>query len=72
MIGIWGLAGYPLQGLHIHIRRSLAKTSARETVISSRLAQGMQEMEKLSDEEREAIRRKWRELQGIEGVNGVE
>lgn len=60
--GIWGLAGYPLNGLHINLRRSLSKSKTKH-IMASRMAQGMEEMEALSTEERAQIMREWHALQ---------
>ncbi|KAI9369654.1 hypothetical protein BJX61DRAFT_549434 [Aspergillus egyptiacus] len=60
--GIWGLAGYPLDGLHKSIRTSLAKAKIRD-ILSGRIAQGLGEMAAASREERSAVIHRWKETQ---------
>ena len=60
--GLWGLAGYPLNGLHINLRRSLSKSKKRH-ISASRIVQGMEEMFALSDEERTSIVKAWKALE---------
>ncbi|KAE8421311.1 hypothetical protein BDV36DRAFT_280860 [Aspergillus pseudocaelatus] len=60
--GIWGLAGFPLDGLHKSLRNSLTKNKTKY-ILRSRLEQGIQEMCVASTEERAIVIRKWRELE---------
>lgn len=60
--GLWGLAGYPLNGLHINLRRALSR-SKKKHISASRLVQGMEEMIALSNEERASIVKAWKALQ---------
>lgn len=60
--GVWGLAGYPLNGLHMNLRRSLSKSKTKH-ISASRMAQGMEEMYALSTEERAQIIKEWKALQ---------
>ncbi|RMJ22522.1 glycosyltransferase family 1 protein [Aspergillus sp. HF37] len=62
--GVWGLAGYPLNGLHVNLRQSLSKNISKN-IAASRYEQGTLEMEALSPEERERIVREWRALKGL-------
>ncbi|OJJ31262.1 hypothetical protein ASPWEDRAFT_120055 [Aspergillus wentii DTO 134E9] len=59
--GIWGLAGYPLDGLHKNLQRSLSKSKTKD-ILSSRMAQGVEEMCKSSYEERVMVFQRWREI----------
>lgn len=59
--GIWGLAGYPLNGLHVNLRQSLSKNISNN-IAASRREQGALEMEALAPEERERVIRRWRAL----------
>ncbi|THD00187.1 hypothetical protein EYZ11_000378 [Aspergillus tanneri] len=59
--GIWGLAGYPLDGLHKSLRRSLSRTKTKD-ILRSRIEQGHQEMCLASTEERANVIRRWEEL----------
>jgi hypothetical protein len=71
--GFWGLAGYPLDGLHKSLRNSLSKSKIKE-ILASRIQQGIDEMCASSSEERAMVVRRWKELQEIQevGVNGDE
>ncbi|GAB1194029.1 hypothetical protein APSETT444_003266 [Aspergillus pseudonomiae] len=60
--GIWGLAGFPLDGLHKSLRSSLTKNKTKY-ILRSRLEQGIQEMCASSAEERAVVVKKWRELE---------
>ncbi|RMZ38028.1 hypothetical protein AFCA_002180 [Aspergillus flavus] len=60
--GIWGLAGFPLDGLHKSLRNSLTKNKTKY-ILRSRLEQGIQEMCAASMEERAIVMKKWRELE---------
>ncbi|KAF7125572.1 hypothetical protein CNMCM5793_001789 [Aspergillus hiratsukae] len=71
--GLWGLAGYPLDGLHKSLRNSLSKSKIKE-ILASRIQQGIDEMCASSSDERAMVVRRWKELQGTHGmgVNGNE
>ncbi|RLL97413.1 hypothetical protein CFD26_102231 [Aspergillus turcosus] len=71
--GFWGLAGYPLDGLHKSLRNSLSKSKIKE-ILASRIQQGIDEMCASSSEERAMVVRRWKELQEMHGVgaNGNE
>ncbi|PKX91190.1 putative UDP-glucose,sterol transferase [Aspergillus novofumigatus IBT 16806] len=60
--GFWGLAGYPLDGLHKSLRNSLSKSKIKE-ILSSRIQQGIDEMCASSADERAMVVRRWKELQ---------
>ncbi|KAI9044678.1 putative UDP-glucose,sterol transferase [Aspergillus affinis] len=59
--GVWGLAGYPLDGMHKSLRKSLSKSKTKD-ILKSRIAQGMEEMCLASTEERAIVIRRWEEL----------
>ncbi|KAJ9231410.1 CAZyme family GT1 [Paecilomyces variotii] len=59
--GIWGLAGFPLDGLHKTLRKSLARDKSKE-IVRSRITQGIQEMCAASHGEQTEVIRRWREL----------
>ncbi|PWY89175.1 UDP-glucose,sterol transferase [Aspergillus heteromorphus CBS 117.55] len=63
MAGLWGLAGYPLDGIHKNLRNSLAKSKTRD-IITSRMRQGIEEMCAATTQQRSAVIQRWRELQG--------
>ncbi|PYH93363.1 UDP-glucose,sterol transferase [Aspergillus ellipticus CBS 707.79] len=69
MAGLWGLAGYPLDGIHKNLRNSLAKSKTRD-ILTSRMRQGIEEMCAASTQERSAVIRRWHELRR-EGVGMV-
>ncbi|KAF4169706.1 hypothetical protein CNMCM6936_006865 [Aspergillus lentulus] len=71
--GFWGLAGYPLDGLHKSLRNSLSRSKIKE-ILASRIQQGIDEMCATSAEERAMVVRRWKELQEMHGVrvNGSE
>ncbi|RHZ49379.1 putative UDP-glucose,sterol transferase [Aspergillus thermomutatus] len=73
MLGLWGLAGYPLDGLHKSLRNSLARSKIKE-ILTSRIQQGIDEMCASSPDERAIVMRRWRELQKTHGprANGSE
>lgn len=58
IIGLWGLIGYPLNGVRQHLLRSLGKTQ-EDKIIISRIAQGHEEMQASSTEERAEVVRRW-------------
>ncbi|KAL3478914.1 hypothetical protein BJX99DRAFT_245163 [Aspergillus californicus] len=66
--GIWGLAGYPLDGVHKTLRNSLAKSKMRD-ILSSRITQGVGEMVAAAPEDRAAVIRSWNEIQKMEGTS---
>lgn len=61
-IGLWGLAGYPLKGIHKSLRNSLSRSKIRD-ILASRIKQGIGEMVAATPEERAAVIRRWDELQ---------
>ncbi|KAE8155240.1 hypothetical protein BDV25DRAFT_134987 [Aspergillus avenaceus] len=69
--GIWGLAGFPLDGLHKSLRKSLTKNKTKD-ILRSRLTQGIEEMCEASTEERALVMKKWQELESRRsaGTNG--
>ncbi|KAL2814363.1 hypothetical protein BDW59DRAFT_177966 [Aspergillus cavernicola] len=66
--GLWGLAGYPLDGLHKTLRNSLANSKMKD-ILCSRITQGLEEMVAASQEERAAVIRRWDEMHKSE-ANG--
>lgn len=68
--GLWGLAGYPLKGIHKSLRNSLSRSKIRD-ILASRIKQGIGEMVAATPEERAAVIRQWNEMQkGLE-TNGT-
>lgn len=61
-IGLWGLAGYPLSGIHKSLRNSISKSKTKE-ILQSRLVQGVEEMCTATTEERAEVIRRWHEIQ---------
>lgn len=61
-LGLWGLAGYPLDGLHKHVRRSVGLAKSKD-IIQSRITQGVKEMFAASAEEQNMVIQTWSELQ---------
>jgi hypothetical protein len=61
-LGLFGLAGLPLDGLHKCVRGSLSKIKSKE-IIRLRITQGIEEMCAASNEEQNMVIRKWHELQ---------
>ncbi|GFF59046.1 sterol 3-beta-glucosyltransferase [Aspergillus udagawae] len=59
--GLFGIAAYPLAGLHKHLKRSLAK-GKQGHIKCARIAQGVSEYQCSSLEEREDVIRRWRAL----------
>ncbi|KAE8349545.1 hypothetical protein BDV28DRAFT_163518 [Aspergillus coremiiformis] len=59
--GIWGLVGFPLDGLHKSLRKSIAKNKTKY-IVRSRLEQGIQEMCASSAEERAMVIKRWHQL----------
>ncbi|THC93158.1 hypothetical protein EYZ11_007367 [Aspergillus tanneri] len=59
--GICGLVGFPLDGIHKNLRKSLAASKSKE-ILRSRITQGIQEMCAASPEEQTAVIRKWHAL----------
>ncbi|KAL2844170.1 hypothetical protein BJY01DRAFT_215226 [Aspergillus pseudoustus] len=60
--GLWGLIGYPLDGVHKSLRHSLGKSKVKE-ILASRISQGLGEMVAASPEERATVIRRWNEIQ---------
>ncbi|KAL4902178.1 hypothetical protein BDW74DRAFT_65044 [Aspergillus multicolor] len=67
--GLWGLAGYPLEGLHKTLRNSLSRSKIRD-ILSSRIQQGLGEMVAATPEERAAVIERWNDIQKQEETNG--
>ncbi|PYH43031.1 putative UDP-glucose,sterol transferase [Aspergillus saccharolyticus JOP 1030-1] len=65
--GIWGLAGYPLDGIHKSLRNSLAKSKTKE-ILTSRIKQGIEEMSAATTQQRADVIRRWNELVKDEGT----
>jgi hypothetical protein len=61
-LGLWGLVGYPLDGVHKTLRNSLGKSKVKD-IIASRISQGLGEMVAATPEERAAVIRRWNEIQ---------
>ncbi|KAE8334729.1 hypothetical protein BDV24DRAFT_172028 [Aspergillus arachidicola] len=59
--GICGLVGFPLDGFHKKLRRSLAKSKSKE-IIRLRITQGIEEMCAASPEERSEVIQIWHQL----------
>ncbi|KAL4765013.1 putative UDP-glucose,sterol transferase [Aspergillus foveolatus] len=68
MAGLWGLAGYPLEGLHKTLRSSLSRSKLRD-ILASRIQQGLGEMVAATPEERAAVIERWNKMQA-EKSNG--
>ncbi|KAL2785872.1 hypothetical protein BJX66DRAFT_48580 [Aspergillus keveii] len=60
--GLWGLVGYPLDGVHKSLRNSLGKSKVKD-IIASRISQGLGEMVAATPEERAAVIHRWNEIQ---------
>lgn len=60
-LGLFGLAGFPLDGLHKYVRRSLSITKSKE-IIKSRITQGIEEMVTASNEEQKMVVQRWHKL----------
>ncbi|CEL08507.1 hypothetical protein ASPCAL11656 [Aspergillus calidoustus] len=60
--GLWGLIGYPLDGIHKTLRNSLGKSKVKD-ILASRIRQGLGEMVAATPEERAAVIRRWNEIQ---------
>lgn len=58
---LFGLAGFPLDGMHKYVRRSLSKSKSKE-IIRSRITQGIEDMCTASREEKNRVVQKWHEL----------
>ncbi|OJJ45897.1 hypothetical protein ASPZODRAFT_98895 [Penicilliopsis zonata CBS 506.65] len=56
--GLWGLAGYPLKGLHKSLRHSLF-AEADQAVHDARMALGQDEMHRATAKECDEVIRKW-------------
>lgn len=57
-LGLWGLAGYPLSGLRRKLLKSLGKDIERH-IIQARIAQGHEELQASSAEEKAEVVDKW-------------
>jgi hypothetical protein len=60
-LGLFGLAGFPLDGLHKYARRSLSISKSKE-IIKSRITQGIEEMVTASNEEQKMVVQRWHKL----------
>ncbi|PYH78799.1 UDP-Glycosyltransferase/glycogen phosphorylase [Aspergillus uvarum CBS 121591] len=58
--GLWGLLGYPLNGIHRSIANSYGK-NRRCCVVKSRIAQGIAELQLASDGQRAAVLARWKD-----------
>ncbi|KAL2818040.1 hypothetical protein BJX63DRAFT_82548 [Aspergillus granulosus] len=56
--GLWGLVGYPLDGVHKALRNSLGKSKVKD-ILASRISQGLGEMVAATPEERAAVIQRW-------------
>ncbi|KAL3461160.1 hypothetical protein BJX64DRAFT_300186 [Aspergillus heterothallicus] len=65
--GLWGLVGYPLDGVRKTLRNSLGKSKVRE-ILASRISQGLGEMVAATPEERAAVIRRWNEIHNANEV----
>ncbi|KAL3248382.1 hypothetical protein ABHI18_012054 [Aspergillus niger] len=63
--GLWGLLGYPLEGIHREIEQSYGANRV-DYVVESRIRQGLMELDTASQEERAAVLDNWsrRETEG--------
>ncbi|PLB37140.1 putative UDP-glucose,sterol transferase [Aspergillus candidus] len=66
--GMWGLAGYPLDGLHKSLRNSLSRSKTHD-IVASRISQGLQEMCLASTDERAEVIRRWHALLDRKGLD---
>lgn len=57
-IGIWGLIGYPLNGVHRAIEHSYG-ADREGYIVRSRIRQGVAESKAASQEEKMAVLEKW-------------
>jgi hypothetical protein len=57
-LGIWGVIGYPLLGIHREIERSYG-AKREHYIVRSRIRQGVAESKAASQEERQAVLEKW-------------
>ncbi|GLA28773.1 UDP-glucose,sterol transferase [Aspergillus phoenicis ATCC 13157] len=71
--GLWGLAGYPLDGMHKSLRNSLSKSKTKD-ILTSRIRQGIEEMCAATTQQRSLVIQKWHELQptGLRHEHGHE
>ncbi|PYH76778.1 UDP-glucose,sterol transferase [Aspergillus uvarum CBS 121591] len=69
--GIWGLAGYPLDGIHKSLRNSLAKSKTKE-ILTSRINQGIEEMSAATPQQRAEVIQRWNQLVKAEGGAGAD
>lgn len=65
--GLFGLAAYPLTGLHMYLLDSLSEGKQRH-IQRSRIAQGIEEFQASSFDERVDVIRRWRALINPEGA----
>ncbi|THC91692.1 hypothetical protein EYZ11_008837 [Aspergillus tanneri] len=66
-IGMWGLLGYPLNGIHRGIERSYG-AKRKNYIVHSRIRQGLAESESASQEERDSVLEKWRAYEKGVGI----
>ncbi|KAL2870139.1 putative UDP-glucose,sterol transferase [Aspergillus lucknowensis] len=59
--GLWGLVGYPLDGLHKALRTRLGRSKVKD-ILASRISQGLAEMAAATPEERAMVLRRWNEI----------
>ncbi|KAJ5971412.1 uncharacterized protein N7479_001330 [Penicillium vulpinum] len=60
--GLWGLFGYPLVGLRRKLQKSLGR-SQELGIMASRIAQGIEDMQASTPDERAEVARKWHVLE---------
>lgn len=60
--GIFGIAAYPMQGVHAHVR-SMFSSGVPDYIVASRIQQGEDDFKAASDHERQAVMGRWRSLQ---------
>lgn len=58
MIGVWGLIGYPLLGIHREIEHSFG-AKRQDYIVMLRIRQGMAESKAALQKERHALLIKW-------------
>ncbi|KAJ5424549.1 UDP-glucuronosyl/UDP-glucosyltransferase [Penicillium cf. griseofulvum] len=60
--GLWGLLGYPLVGIRRKLQKSLGR-SQELGIMASRIAQGIEDMQASTPDERAEVARKWKVLE---------
>lgn len=62
LLGIFGVAAYPMQGVHASVR-NMFSSGVPDYIVASRIQQGEDEFKAASDHERQAVMGRWRSLQ---------